>query len=563
MTVKRQLLVLSLSLAFACAPSPPPSQGSDSGAKKCGAALSDCGSGCVDTTTDRANCGGCASPCTDAEACESGVCMPRCGSLDWCAPECTDTNSDPAHCGTCATHCRTGERCSAGQCAATCGARLADCQGRCADLENDAAHCGDCSHPCASDESCVVGKCVLVCVSGLVECAGRCVDPTSDAANCGGCGKGCTGGQVCAFGHCGPRCLPGETECSGLCVKTQTDAANCGGCGKPCGVGGACSLGRCSAAPRCGSGQMPCAGKCVNTASDSLDCGTCGNACSGGQTCVRGACSGATTGIGPQGGSVDRLLFAVSGDTRPARCEDTAGYPTAVINKIADKMRERGAQFALDLGDHMYVCNGDLGTAQAQMNLFQQARQRFGGTWFMTEGNHECFHGPCLEGSTNANYVAFMDALGPISSTPYYAFNVQTAQGLASFVVIADNSWDAHQASWLESTLAQADRAAKWTIVARHHPEGDTSVATNPEIMTIVRRHKFALLLTGHAHKYEHQRTDGGRDLVLGTGGAPLIAAGTFYGFALVEGLAGGQLQVTVYDSTTDRQMDLWTVGPN
>lgn len=267
--------------------------------------------------------------------------------------------------------------------------------------------------------------------------------------------------------------------------------------------------------------------------------------------------------VGPTGGTVNLLHFGISGDTRPPACEDTAHYPTPIINGIADALRAARVQFALDLGDHMYVCNGDLATATTQMELFMGAVGRFGGTWFMTMGNHECSRGPCLPGSSDANYAAYMKALAPVARLPYYSFDVETAHGLATFVIVADNAWSQAQATWLEQTLARADQAARYTIVARHHPEGDTSVATNPVSMGIIRKHRFALLLTGHSHEYKHQTTDGGRDLVLGTGGAPLITGGTFYGYGIIDQLADGRLQVSIHDVVGGALRDSWTVGPN
>ena len=269
-------------------------------------------------------------------------------------------------------------------------------------------------------------------------------------------------------------------------------------------------------------------------------------------------------GVGPSGGQVDLLHFAVTGDTRPPSCGDTAHYPTPIIDAIADAARARNAQFGLDLGDHMYVCNNDLSMAQQHMNLYLQSVHRFPGTWFMTMGNHECWHGPCLLESTNANYVAFMAALQPISPKPYYSFNVETSLGRATFIQIADNAWDQRQSLWLEQALSEADRNAKYTIVSRHHPSGDSSVATNAESMAIIRKHKFALFLTGHAHSYTHSTSDNGRAMVLGIGGAPLLAAGSdFNGYAMVDQQPNGQLRVTVININGDLQRDQWAVSPN
>jgi hypothetical protein len=258
----------------------------------------------------------------------------------------------------------------------------------------------------------------------------------------------------------------------------------------------------------------------------------------------------------------------MTGDTRPPACEDTANYPTPIIDAIADQWRAKSAQFAVDMGDHMYVCNNDGAIAQQHMALYTQALARFGSTYFMTEGNHECMglgSGYCPTGSPNVNFQAFLQALAPVSSTPYYSVNIQTSLGLATFVFVADNSWDSAQQGWLDQTLTQADTQAKYTIVVKHHPAGDSSVAANAQIVQVIRNHKFALLLTGHAHYYKHPTTDNGRDVVMGTGGAPLrsVTSGAFHGFGMVDQLPSGQLQVTIYDLNSSSPFDQFSVGPN
>jgi len=352
---------------------------------------------------------------------------------------------------------------------------------------------------------------------------------------------GCGVGAVDGIDGTGQSSDDVTTACGDYASPDQSGTCHCPG-------GGACT------ANGCGSGKW-ChltTNRCVNPPSGCSAGGSSGS-------------SGSSTGsVGASGGTVSLLHFGLTGDTRPPSCNDTASYPSAIIDTIADKFKAEDAQFALDLGDHMYVCDYTLATAQAQMQLYQAAQARYPGTWFMTMGNHECSHNPCLEGSQNANYVAFMNALAPIASKPYYAFDVKTQKGVATFVIIADNAWDSTQASWLESTLATADTKATYTIVARHHPQDDTSVATNADSVQIIRKHKLSLLLTGHSHQYEHQTADGARDLVLGTGGAPLVAsgAGAFNGYAMVDQLSSGDLQVSVYDLTGTLR-DRWSVGPN
>jgi hypothetical protein len=69
---------------------------------------------------------------------------------------------------------------------------------------------------------------------------------------------------------------------------------------------------------------------------------------------------------------------------------------------------------------------------------------------------------------------------------------------------------------------------------------------------------------------YEHLTAkDSGRAVIIGTGGAPLQNVSTlpgafaFYGYAMIDQLTNGNLQVSVYDSSSDLLMQRWSVGPN
>src|SRR4051794_17907055 len=43
--------------------------------------------------------------------------------------------------------------------------------------------------------------------------------------------------------------------------------------------------------------------------------------------------------VGEEGGAVDRLWFATTGDTRPGFCDRTQDYPSAAIGQIARAMK--------------------------------------------------------------------------------------------------------------------------------------------------------------------------------------------------------------------------------
>ena len=472
-----------------------------------------------------------------------------------CGDQCADLSGDPGNCGACGNVCDLGQQCVGGACGCQSGTACSD---GCADLQNDPFNCGACGNRCDSTMACSGGACSATCPGSTTMCAQRCVDLQTDPGYCGSCTRSCGLGERCSGGACHSPCQSPLTACGSTCVNRLTDPANCGQCGVVCAAGSVCSSGQCRSS--CDSGLTACGSSCVDVATDAANCGGCGRACASGETCASGACHAANV-VGPTGGSVDLLKFGIVGDTRPPNCDQTTSYPTAIITGIVDQMAQKNVQFGLDLGDHMYVCNGGQSAANTQMGYYMQAIARLSRTFFMTQGNHECSSTPCLPGSTNPNHVVFMNALAPISSSPYYSFNVQTSLGLATFVVIADNSWSTTQQTWLDQTLATADTAARYTIVVRHHPQADTSVADNSANMAIIRKHKFSLMLAGHSHLYRHETVDGGRDIVLGTGGAPL--SGSFYGYAIIEQLASGKLQVSVYDMSSQAPVDVWSVGPN
>ena len=264
--------------------------------------------------------------------------------------------------------------------------------------------------------------------------------------------------------------------------------------------------------------------------------------------------------VGGGGGTVDRLWFATTGDTRPAECDQTNAYPKAAIAQIAAAMKTLRVQFTLDLGDHMFVCNQSDAEARQQMGFYMNAIAQGPSTWWMTMGNHECgsnaFPYSCFVGGPpDANFSAYMAALG--RPLPYYANDVQTSRGLARFVVIADDSWDATQAAWLQDTLTDADARARYTIVARHHPVQGTRTGA-PEILNVLKQHQYALILTAHNHEYQHDAaTWQGRSAVVGLGGA-----GGKWGFGTVLQGTDGTLVFVQRDANGNPIGAPWAVGP-
>jgi len=268
---------------------------------------------------------------------------------------------------------------------------------------------------------------------------------------------------------------------------------------------------------------------------------------------------GAPGSVGSVGGRVDLLDFTLTGDTRPPECDLTSLYPKEILRAEVLQMAALAPQFALDLGDHMFAC-GSAERAREQMQLYAQALAGFAPPWFMTMGNHECRLADCSgpAGASDPNYAAYLAALRQISNQerPFYALDVQTRLGLARIVVVADNVQGAEQRAWLEGTLAEADRIARYTIVARHHPI-DGSRSGPAWAWEIARRHKYSLILTAHAHAYAHSGEASGRAVICGLGGASPAATG----FCRVKQLATGELRFVRYDLAGD-PLDAWSVPP-
>jgi hypothetical protein len=116
----------------------------------------DCGNGCIDTTTDVQHCGSCTHACQPGVPCSGGQCICPGGFVD-CGAGCTSTSSDANNCGACGHGCGTGGVCNGGVC--MCGLNYTQCGADCADLGTDHDHCGSCANTCAANERCELGTC--------------------------------------------------------------------------------------------------------------------------------------------------------------------------------------------------------------------------------------------------------------------------------------------------------------------------------------------------------------------------------------------------------------------
>ncbi len=261
-------------------------------------------------------------------------------------------------------------------------------------------------------------------------------------------------------------------------------------------------------------------------------------------------------GVGPNGGSVDKLFFAVIGDTRPGSLDATAQYPTAVIQKIyADiqDMRPR-PQFVIATGDYQYA-NPKGTEGAAQLSLYQKAQQQYTGTVFAAMGNHEC-NGYTADNCTSPtnNLMAYLDTLvKPLGKDlPYYSvpINATDKSWSAKVLIVACNAWSDAQNSWLTGELA---KPTTYTFVVRHQPaHADTGPCVSAA-EGLLASNPYNLSIVGHTHHFAAS----GKEIIVGNGGAPL-SGGTF-GFATVQQTDAGFV-ITNYDYATGGAISMTTV---
>ncbi len=217
----------------------------------CAAPSVACGTECVDTRYDPANCGACGRTCPGGQLCSAGVCGVVClGGTIQCGTLCVDERDDPSNCGGCGVRCGPSGSCVNGGCTSpaaegglVCAPPEAACGGQCLDTTSDPRNCGGCLITCRADQACEASQCV--CPTGTLDCSSKCTDTTTDPDNCGACGAGCLVREVCSNSEC--VCAPKATSCNGKCVDTSIDMGNCGGCGVLCPAGSVCTDGQCAA----------------------------------------------------------------------------------------------------------------------------------------------------------------------------------------------------------------------------------------------------------------------------------------------------------------------------
>ncbi len=371
---------------------------------------------------------------------------------------------------------------------------------------------------------------------------GKCIQCTVTADCSGGVCAQFQAGVFCAPScSSGPETCPSGTSCSSesdyagnpvsVCVPdNHACGGSTGGTGKGSGTGESTATGS-------GRGSSKRAGSGSGSSRATIPATVSGN-------------------VGASGGSVSSLLFAIVGDTRPANEDDTAGYPTTIIDTIVSDVVQRSPPplFVVSTGDYQFASTTGAESAQ-QLELYLAARKQFPGPWFPALGNHECTGatasncGPGHADGITPNYANFMSTmLGPINQTnPYYVIKINAIDlsWTSKFVFVAANAWDSWQGSWLETTLAEA---TTYTFVIRHEPvDAKIAPGTTPS-ESIITQYPLTLEICGHAHQYWHSDNR----VVIGNGGAPLTGPGDF-GYGIVAQRSDGAIVVDEHDYLTNR----------
>lgn len=254
---------------------------------------------------------------------------------------------------------------------------------------------------------------------------------------------------------------------------------------------------------------------------------------------------------------VSRFSFVVYGDTRGRRDGTQEQYEHSLIvdSVLATiKRLEKGqfpVRFVLQTGDAVVNGRNARQWNKSFVDLINRLTTEGGVPYFLAPGNHDVTGAPALDSPLRKeglkNYLAAIGNLIPPDGTPRrldgyptYAF----AYGNAFFLALDSNiATDDKQLEWAKAQLEGLDRKRYRHVVAFFHhpvfssgPHGGAvveppSAALRARYMPLFRRHRVAILFSGHEHLFEHwveryEDSEGRKHrldhITTGGGGAPI-----------------------------------------
>jgi Calcineurin-like phosphoesterase len=255
--------------------------------------------------------------------------------------------------------------------------------------------------------------------------------------------------------------------------------------------------------------------------------------------------------------AVTRFSFIVYGDTRGRRDGVAEQYEHSLIvdSMLATIQRLGGGPapvtFVLQTGDAVVNGRDALQWNRSFVDLINRITTEGGIPYFLAPGNHDVTASDALESPMRLeglrNYLTAVGNLIPpdgaprrLDGYPTYAFGY----GNAFFIALDSNiANDDRQFQWVASQLQSLDRARYRHVIAFfHHPSFSSgphggavverpSAALRARYLPLFRRHRAAILFSGHDHLFEHwveryEDNEGRKHrldhITTGGGGAPL-----------------------------------------
>jgi calcineurin-like phosphoesterase family protein len=255
--------------------------------------------------------------------------------------------------------------------------------------------------------------------------------------------------------------------------------------------------------------------------------------------------------------AVTEFSFIVYGDTRGRRDGTAEQYEhSLIVDSQLSTIKRLAAtsapvRFVLQTGDAVVNGRDARQWNRSFVDLINRITTEGGVPYFLAPGNHDVTGASALDSPLRAeglrNYLAAVGNLIPpdgasrrLDGYPAYAFGY----GNAFFIALDSNiATDDKQFEWVRGQLEGLDRTRYRHVIAFfHHPSFSSgphggavteppSAALRARYVPLFRRHRAAILFSGHDHLFEHwveryQDSDGRMrrldHITTGGGGAPL-----------------------------------------